>query len=161
MNQRFRYISSRKCYHQREPLLTLTSCFIRLLSKIVSLYHSSPTLLEPLLEAVLEPLPEPLLEPLFELVLECVTIPLVCLFLPRVPSLKELLEVLFADLVEDLALVEDLPVELLVDLLARAVLLERSLTSCSKVSSNSSGMFRISCPDRKEYFLAELVTFCI
>ena len=85
-----------------EPLfLTLTSCFIRLLSKMV------------LLEAVLEPL----LEPLFELVLERVTIPLVCLFLPRVPSLTELLEVLFADLVEDLALVDDLPVELLVDLL--------------------------------------------
>ena len=49
--------------------------------------------------------------------------------------------------------------ELLVDLLARAVLVERSLTSCSKVLSNSSGMFRISCPDRKEYFLVELVTF--
>ena len=65
------------------------------------------------------------------------------------------------DLVEDLALVEDLPVELLVDLLARAVLVERCLTSYSKVSSNSSGMVRISCPDRKEYFLAELVTFCI
>ena len=92
--------------------LTLTSCFIHLLSKIVSLNHSSLTLLEPLLEAVLEPLPEPLLEPLFELVLEHVTIPLVCTFLPRVPSLTELLEVLFADLVEDLALVEDLPVEL-------------------------------------------------
>ena len=142
--------------------LTLTSCFIHLLSKIVSSYHSSLTLLEPLLEAVLEPLPEPLLEPLFELVLERVTIPLVCLFLPRVPSLTELLEVLFADLVEDLALVEDLPVELLVDLLVRAVSVERCLTSCSsKVSSNSSGMFRISCPDRKEYFLVELVTFCI
>ena len=79
--------------------LTLTSCFIRLLSKIVSSYHSSLTLLEPLLEAVLKPLPEPLLEPLFELVLEHVTIPLVCLFLPQVPSLTELLEVLFADLV--------------------------------------------------------------
>ena len=118
--------------------LTLTSCFIHLLSKIVSSYHSSLTLLEPLLEAVLEPLPEPLLEPLFELVLERVTIPLVCSFLPQVPSLTELLEVLFADLVEDLALVEDLPVELLVDLLARAVLVERCLTSCSKVSSNSS-----------------------
>ena len=38
--------------------LTLTSCFIRLLSKIVSSYHSSLTLLKPLLEAVLEPLPE-------------------------------------------------------------------------------------------------------
>ena len=138
--------------------LTLTSCFIRLLSKIVSLYHSSLTLLEPLPEPLLEPLPEPLLEPLFELVLEHVTIPLVCSFLPRVPSLTELL---FADLVEDLALVEDLPVELLVDLLARAVLVERCLTSCSKVLSNSSGMFRISCPDHKEYFLAELVTFCI
>ena len=135
--------------------LTLTSCFIYLLLKIVSSYHSSLTLPEPLLEAVLEPLPEPLLEPLFELVLERVTIPLVCLFLPRVPSLTELLEVLFADLVEDL------PVELLVDLLVRAVSVERSLTSCSKVSSNSSRMFRISCPDQKEYFLAELVTFCI
>ena len=141
--------------------LTLTSCFIRLLLKIVSLYHSSLTLLEPLLEAVLKPLPEPLLEPLFELVLEHITIPLVCSFLPRVPSLTELLEVLFADLVEDLALVEDLPVELLVDLLVRAVSVERCLTSCSKVSSNSSGVFRISCPDRKEYFLVELVTFCI
>ena len=141
--------------------LTLTSCFSHLLSKIVSSYHSSLTLLELLLEAVLEPLPEPLFEPLFELVLECVTIPLVCLFLPRVPSLTELLEVFFGDLVEDLALVEDLPVELLVDILARAVLVERCLTSCSKVLSNSSGMFRISCPDRKEYFLAELVTFCI
>ena len=83
------------------PFLTLTSCFIRLLSKMVSLYHSSLTLLKPLLEAVLEPLSEPLLEPLFELVLERVTIPLVCLFLPRVPSLTELLEVLFTDLVED------------------------------------------------------------
>ena len=141
--------------------LTLTSCFSRLLLKIVSSYHSSLTLLKPLLEAVLKPLPEPLLEPLFELVLERVTIQLVCLFLPQVPSLTELLEVLFADLVEDLALVEDLPVELLVDLLARAVLVERCLTSCSKVSSNSSGMFRISCPDCKEYFLVELVTFCI
>ena len=100
------------------------------------MYHSSLTLLEPLLETVLEPLPEPLLELLFELVLECVTIPLVCLILPRVPSLTELLEVLFADLVEDLGFVEDLPVELLVDLLTRAVLVERSLTSCSKVSSN-------------------------
>ena len=128
---------------------------------MVSSYHSSITLLEPLLEVELEPLPEPLLEPLFELVLEHVTIPLVCLFLPRVPSLTELLEVLFADLVEDLALVEDLPVELLVDLLVRAVSVERSLTSCSKVLSNSSGMFRISCPDGKEYFLAELVIFCI
>ena len=49
--------------------------------------------------------------------------------------------------------------ELLVDLLARAVSVERSLTSHSKVSSNSSGMFRIYCPDRKEYFLVELVTF--
>ena len=126
-----------------------------------SLYHSSLTLLKPLLETVLEPLPEPLLEPLFELVLERDSIPLVCLILPRVPSLTELLEVLFTDLAEDLAFVEDLPVELLVDLLARAVLVERSLTSCSKVSSNSSGMFRISCPDHKEYFLAELVTFCI
>ena len=144
---------------EEASFLTLTSCFIRLLSKMVSSYHSSLTLLKPLLEAVLEPLPEPLLEPLFELV--HVTIPLVCLFLPRVPSLTELLEVLFADLVEDLALVEDLPVELLVDLLVRAVLVERSLTSCSKVLSNSSGMFRISCPDRKKYFLAELVTFCI
>ena len=37
--------------------------------------------------------------------------------------------------------------------------MERPLTSCSKMSSNLSGMFRISCPDRKEYFLAELVTF--
>ena len=119
--------------------------------KIVSSNHSSLTLLQPLLEAVLEPLPEPLLEPLFELVLERVTIPLVCTFLPRVHLLTELLEVLFADLVEDLALVEDLPVELLVDLLARAVSVERCLTSCSKVSSNSSGMFRISCPDRKEF----------
>ena len=122
-----------------------------------SSYHSSLTLLEPLLEAV----PEPLLEPLFELVIERVTIALVCLFLPQVPSLTELLEVLFADVVEDLALVvvEDLTVELLVDLLMRAVSVERPLTSCSKVSSNSSGMFRISCPDHKEYFLAELVTF--
>ena len=83
------------------PFLTLTSCFIRLLSKMVSLYHSSLTLLKPLLEAVLEPLSEPLLEPLFELILKRVTIPLVCLFLPRVPSLTELLEVLFTDLVED------------------------------------------------------------
>ena len=136
MNQRFHYISSRKC-------------------------HSSLTLLEPLLETVLEPLPEPLLEPLFELVLEHVTIPLLCLILAQVPSLTELLEVLFTDLVEDLAFVEDLPVELLVDLLVRAVSVERSLTSCSKVLSNSSGMFRISCPDHKEYFLVELVTFCI
>ena len=55
--------------------------------------------------------------------------------------------------------VEDLTVELLVDLLMRAVSVERPLTSCSKVSSNSSGMFRISCPDGKDYFLAELVTF--
>ena len=128
---------------------------------MVSSYHSFLTLLKPLLEPLLEPLPEPLLEPLFELVLERVTIPLVYLFLPRVPSLTELLEVLFADLVEDLALLEDLPVELLVDLLARAVSVERSLTSCSEVSSNSSGMFRISCPDCKEYFLVELVAFCI
>ena len=135
--------------------LTFTSCFIHLLSKRVSSYHSSLTLLEPLLETVLEPL----LEPLFELVLERVTIPLVCLILPQVPSLTELLEVHFADLVEDLAFVEDLTVELLVDPLARAVLVERSLTSHSKVSSNSSGMFRISCPDLKEYILAELVTF--
>ena len=134
---------------------TFTSCSIHLLSKRVSSYHSSLTLLEPLPETVLEPL----LEPLFELVLECITIPLVCLILPRVPSLTELLEVHFADLVKDLAFVEDLTVELLVDLLARAVSVERSLTSCSKVSSNSSGMFRISCPDHKEYFLAELVTF--
>ena len=134
---------------------TLTSCFIHLLSKRVSSYHSSLTLLEPLLETVLEPL----LEPLFELVLECVTIPLVCLILLRVPSLTELLEVHFADLVEDLVFVEDLTVELLVDLLTRTVSVERSLTSHSKVSSNSSGMFRISCPDHKEYFLAELVTF--
>ena len=118
-------------------------------------------MLKPLLKAVLEPLPEPLLEPLFELVLERVTIPLVCSFLPQVSSLTELLEVLFADFPEDLALVEDLPVELLVDLLVRAVSVERCLTTCSKVSSNSSGMFRISCPDRNEYFLAELVTFCI
>ena len=144
---------------------TLTSCFICLLSKRVSSYHSSLTLLEPLLETVLEPLPEPLpeplLEPLFQLVLECVTIPLVCLILARVPSLTVLLEVLFTDLVEDLAFVEDLPVELLVDLLVRAVSVERSLTSCSKVLSNSSGMFRISCPDHKEYFLVELVTFSI
>ena len=51
--------------------------------------------------------------------------------------------------------------ELLVDLLVRAILVERSLTSHSKVSSNLSGIFRISCPDRKEYFLVELVTFCI
>ena len=49
--------------------------------------------------------------------------------------------------------------DLLVDLLVRAVLVEMSLTSRSKVSSNSSGMFRISCPDLKEYFLVELVTF--
>ena len=133
--------------------LTLTSCFIRLLSKMDSSYHSSLTLLKPLLEAVLEPLPEPLLEPLFELVIERVTIALVCLFLPQVPSLTELLEVLFADVVEDLT------VELLVDLLMRAVSVERPLTSCSKVSSNSSGMFRISCPDRKEYFLAETSHF--
>ena len=125
--------------------LTLTSCFIRLLLKMDSSYHSSLTLLEPLLEAVLEPLPEPLLEPLFELVIERVTIALVCLFLPRVPSLTELLEVLFADVVEDLALVvvEDLTVELLVDLLMRAVSVERPLTSCSKVSSNLSGMSRL------------------
>ena len=144
-----------------DSFLTLTSCFIHLLSKMDSSYHSSLTLLEPLLEAVLEPLPEPLLEPLFELVIERVTIALVCLFLPGVPSLTELLEVLFTDVVENLALVvvEDLTVELLVDLLMRAVSVERPLTSCSKVSSNSSGMFRISCPDCKENFLAELVTF--
>ena len=103
---------------------TFTSCFIRLLSKRILLYHFPLTLLKPLLETVLEPLPEPLLEPLFELVLEHVTIPLVCLILPRVPSLTELLEVLFTDLVEDLAFVEDLPVELLVDLLVRAVSVE-------------------------------------
>lgn len=60
---------------------------------------------------------------------------------------------------EDLVFVADLTVDLLVDLLARAVSVEMSLTSCSKVSSNSSGMFRISGPDLKEYFLAELVTF--
>ena len=120
-----------------------------------------PNFARTLLEAVLEPLPEPLLERLFELVIERVTIALVCLFLPRVPSLTELLEVLFADMVEDLALavVEGLTVELLVDLLMRVVLVERPWTSCSKVSSNSSGMFRISCPDCKEYFLVELVTF--